>query len=98
MKTLVALYWFRFFLGIAAALICIGFGVATNTIIDGYAPSIFMNGFSLAIIVYIISYWIIKPRLLLKVDKQQKIFTTGIGIYFLSWIVFWVLLYTMMTV
>lgn len=95
MKTLEALYWLRFILGIAAALICIGYGLATNTIVNSYAPNVFMNGFALAIIVYIVSYWIIKPRLLLKVEKPQKILTTGMGIYFLSWLVFWTLFYTM---
>jgi len=95
MKTLEALYWLRFILGVVAALICIGYGLATNTIVNGYAPNVFMNGFALAIIVYMVSYWIIKPRLLLKVEKPQKILTTGMGIYFLSWLVFWTLFYTM---
>lgn len=95
MKPLEMLYWMRFVLGIAAALICIGYGLATNTVrLDLYGFNVFMNGFALAIIVYILSYYLIKPRLLLKVDKPQKILTAGIGIYFLSWLVFWVLLYT----
>jgi len=54
-----------------------------------------MNGMSIAIIVYIVSYYIMKPRFALKVDKPRRIFTMGIGIYFLAWLVFWVLLYTM---
>lgn len=98
MKPLELLYWFRLLLGIAAAFLCIGYGLATNTIIEGYAPTVFMNGLSLAIILYIISYWMIKPKLILKVDDPRKILTTGIGIYFLSWLVFWILLYTFMLV
>jgi hypothetical protein len=31
-----------------------------------------------------------------KVEKQSKIFTTGVGAYFLSWLVMWVLFYTLM--
>jgi len=31
---------------------------------------------------------------MLTVDKPQKLFTMGIGIYFISWLVFWILLYT----
>ena len=95
MKPLEALYWSRFVLGIVAALICIGYGLATNTVSKDISNfNIFMNALALAIIVYIISYYLIKPRLLLKVEKPQKILTTGIGIYFLSWLVFWILLYT----
>ncbi|MGB9854351.1 MAG: hypothetical protein ACPLRY_06065 [Candidatus Bathyarchaeales archaeon] len=95
MKPLEALYWSRFVLGIVAALVCIGYGLATNTVrTDIFNINIFMNGLAFAIIVYMISYYLIKPRLLLKVEKSQKILTTGIGIYFLSWLVFWILLYT----
>lgn len=94
MKPLEALYWSRFALGIVAALICIGYGLATSTISVIPDFNIFMRSLAFAIIVYIISYYLIKPRLLLKVEKPQKILTTGIGIYFLSWLVFWILLYT----
>jgi hypothetical protein len=94
MKPLEALYWLRFVLGIVAAIVCIGYGLATNTISMVSDFNIFMRGLAFAIIVYIISYYLIKPRLLLKVEKPQKILMTGIGIYFLSWLVFWILLYT----
>jgi hypothetical protein len=95
MKPLEALYWLRFVLGIVAAIICIGYGLATNTVSTNvFSFNIFINGLAFAIIVYMISYYMIKPRLLLKVEKPQKILTTGIGIYFLSWLVFWILLYT----
>ncbi|MEM2911744.1 MAG: hypothetical protein QXM52_00380 [Candidatus Bathyarchaeia archaeon] len=98
MKPLEALYWSRFVLGIIAALICIGYGLATNTISVVIDFNIFMRGLAFAIIIYIISYYLIKPRLLLKVDKPQKILFTGIGIYFLSWLVFWILLYTLIAI
>lgn len=95
MKPLEALYWLRFALGIVAALICIGYGLATNTV-SMEPPDIYvlMYGISFAFIVYALSYSIIKPRLILKVEKPQKILTTGIGVYIISWLVFWVLLYT----
>jgi len=53
-----------------------------------------VNGLLLAAITYMISYYIIKPKFLLKVEKPQKIFTAGIGIYFLTWLVFWILMYS----
>lgn len=58
----------------------------------------FFNSMSIALVVYIISYYIIKRRFMLKVEKPQKLATTGIGIYFISWLVFWVLLYTIIAV
>lgn len=54
----------------------------------------FLNSMSLAIIVYLLSYYYIKSKFKLKVQKPQKLFTAGIGIFFLAWIVFWALLYT----
>jgi high-affinity Fe2+/Pb2+ permease len=96
MKTLEIIYWLRLALGITAAVICAVFGLATNTIVKEGFPlwNTLMNGVSIALITYLISYYIIKSKFSLKVEKQQKLVTMGIGIYFVSWIVFWVLLYT----
>lgn len=55
----------------------------------------FFNSASIAVLVYIISYYVLKPRFSTKVAKPQKILTAGIGIYVLTWIVFWALFYTM---
>jgi hypothetical protein len=57
-----------------------------------------MNGISLAIITYLVSYYVIKLRFAHKVEKPTKLFSTGIGIYFLTWLVFWILLYTLISV
>lgn len=96
MKPLETLYWLRFVLGIVAALVCVGYEWALKDDMISKEPSltILLNGIAFALIVYILSYYVIKPRFILKVEKPQKIFTTGMGIYFLSWLVFWVLLYT----
>jgi hypothetical protein len=95
MKTIEKIYWLRFALGIVAAFICIGFGIATSTISSSkFDFNTLMNGIALALITYLISYYIIKSRFITKVQKPQKLFTTGIGVYLLSWIVFWTLLYT----
>jgi hypothetical protein len=58
--------------------------------------STLIDGVSLALIVYLISYYAIKSVFKNKVQKPQKLFTTGIGIYLLSWIVFWTLFYTVL--
>ena len=94
MKPLEKLYWLRFFLGIVAALVCVGYEQAVGLINTEFNLVILFNGISFALIVYILSYYVIKPKFILKVDRPQKIFTTGIGIYFLSWLVFWVFFYT----
>lgn len=95
MKTLEIIYWLRLALGITAALICIGYGLATGTISNtNFTFNTFMNGISMALVTYLMSYYIIKFKFMHKVEKPQKLLTTGIGIYFISWLVFWVLLYT----
>jgi len=101
MKPLEIIYWLRLALGITAALICTGYGIAAGRIPPinslGEFPidySVLMNGLSIALVIYLISYYIIKSKFSLKVEKPQKLVTTGIGIYFISWIAFWTLLYT----
>jgi hypothetical protein len=96
MKTLQIIYWLRLALGITAAVTCIVFGLATNKIVKEGFPewNTLMNGVSIALVIYLISYYIIKSKFSLKVEKPQKLVTMGIGIYFISWITFWTLLYT----
>ncbi|MCW3993884.1 MAG: hypothetical protein NWE85_04890 [Candidatus Bathyarchaeota archaeon] len=95
MKTLEIIYWLRLALGITAAVICAVFGLATNTIVkQNPTYTTLLNGVSIALVIYLISYYIIKSKFSLQVEKPQKLLTMGIGIYFISWIVFWVLLYT----
>lgn len=96
MKTLEILYWVRLALGITAALLCTVYGLATNTVsITNITINTFINGLSIALIIYIISYFIIKRiTFTSEMDSPRKLVTTGIGIYIISWIVFWTLLYT----
>jgi len=98
MKPLTVVYWLRVAFGILAALLCIGYGIATNTItndVSNFHWNMFLNGTSIALVVYLLSYYVIKALFMAKVEKPQKLFTMGIGIYFLAWIVFWILLYTL---
>lgn len=95
MKTLEIIYWLKFALGITAAFVCTGYGLATGTIVtEDFTYTTLLNGLSIALVIYLISYYVIKSKFSLETVKPQKIVTTGIGIYFISWIVFWVLLYT----
>jgi len=83
-------------LGAAAALICTVVWALTAgpELRYGLFSSVF-QGASLAIIFYIITYYIIKNKFFIKVEKPSKLFTQGIGAYFLTWIVSWVLFYTL---
>jgi hypothetical protein len=92
MKPLEVLYWLRFALGVVAALVCVGYDLAANII--GNNIRVLTTGMAFAFIIYMLSYYVVKPKFLLKVDNPQKILTTGVGIYILSWLVFWALLYT----
>jgi hypothetical protein len=95
MKPLETVYWLRFGFGILAALVSLGLALATNAISNTqFLSPTFFNSASLAIIIYVLSYYFIKSRFALQVQKPQKLVTAGIGIYFLAWIVFWALLYT----
>jgi hypothetical protein len=97
MKPLEIVYWLRLGLGVVAAFVSLGYAVAAYNIPlpSGSQVTIFLNSMSLAIIVYLLSYYAIKARFRFKVQRTQKLFTTGIGIYFLSWITFYTLLYTL---
>ncbi|MEM3596938.1 MAG: hypothetical protein QXJ53_02245 [Candidatus Bathyarchaeia archaeon] len=98
MKPLTVVYWLRVVFGILAALLCVGYGIVTESITTDFSNpdwSTFLYSISIALLVYMLSYYVMKALFLSKVEKPQKLFTTGIGVYFLSWIVFWILLYTL---
>jgi len=95
LKTLEIIYWLRLAFGLTATVLCVLYGVLTNTVVsDRFTINDFMNGLSIALVTYMASYYLIKFKFSSQVEKPQKLVTTGIGVYFLSWIVFWVLLYT----
>lgn len=97
MKTLQKIYWLRLGLGLVAGVLCAAYawitGTASSTVFE-YTTLI--NSISIALAVYLISYYTIKSKYLTDVEKPTKLVSTGIGVYFLGWLVFWVLLYTIM--
>jgi len=88
MKPLTLIYWSRTCLGIVAGLLSTLFSVA-------FDKSLF-NGITAALLVYLVTYYVYKPIFLTKVEKPSKIFTTGVGAYFMTWIVAWILFYTLL--
>jgi len=87
MKPTTIIYWTRACLGVATALIC--------ALLSAVASISFLNGVTIALLFYIITYYVYKRLFLIKVEKSSKIFTTGIGAYFLAWIVAWTMFYTL---
>lgn len=87
MKPLAIIYWSRVVFGIIAALICVSLNILATIEL--------FTGLALAMLFYILTYYIIYKRLFMaKVEKPTKVLTTGIGAYFFTWIVTWVLFYT----
>lgn len=92
MKPLVLIYWIRLALGIIAAII----SAFVATLQDASALNTFLNGITIALLVYIISYYVLKAKFQNKVEKQSKIMSMGIGIYFIGWVLFFILFYSIL--
>jgi hypothetical protein len=91
-KPLVTIYWARLGLGIVAAILSALLAIMR----DELSFTTFMNGLTIALLVYLVSYYVFKAKFRAKVEKQSKIMTMGIGIYFFTWIVFLILFYSIL--
>jgi hypothetical protein len=95
MKPLTTIYWTRAALGLVIGMLCavyIYFSASTD-LVSLYT---LLTGISFAMLFYIATYYVIKSKFFARVEKQQKIVTQGIGIYFFAWIVSWTLIVTML--
>lgn len=91
MRPLKAIYLMRIGLAVVAAalstVLTIAFGErGINT---------FLNGITIALLVYLLTYYVFKAVYKTRVEKQSKIMTQAIGMYFFTWLVLWLLLYTL---
>lgn len=86
------LYLIRAGLGFVAALLCTLYNVTAGLMYD---INDLLTGVSFAILIYLVSYYFLRPHFENKIKKASKILTTGIGIYFFIWIVFWNLFTTL---
>ncbi len=93
MNPLAVIYWTRLALGIIAAAISALFATMQSAL----SVTTFMNGVTIALLIYLISYYVLKAKFYNKVEKQSKIMTMGIGIYFISWVVFFILFYSILS-
>jgi len=87
LKTLNVIYCMRIGFGALAALIA---ALVVNLKVG--APLI--NGITVGLAVYLVSFYIIKWMFMNKVEKPTKILTMGIGAYALTFVFCWVLFVT----
>lgn len=93
MKPLVIIYWSRLAMGILASLI----SALIATLSAEMSYTTFLNGLTVALFVYILSYYGFKAKFHNAVEKQSKIMSQGIGMFFISWAAFFVLFYSILT-
>jgi zinc transporter ZupT len=92
MRPLVLIYWSRLALAIVAGAISTWVTLAFGE----RGINTFLNGLTIALLVYLITYYLVfKAKFKNKVEKQSKLMTQGIGIYFFAWLVSWILIYTL---
>jgi hypothetical protein len=91
MKPSTSLYWVRAVLGMTIG--------ALDALYDYYAGVLSQTTFSIndfftslafALLFFIITYYVLKIFYINKFQKKSKILSTGIGTYFILWIVAWV--------
>jgi len=90
MKALVAIYWIRLALSIVAAVI----SAVVATTFDASSFNTFLNSVTIALLIYLVSYYVLKAKFMNKVEKQSKIMTMGIFMYFMAWAAVFILLYS----
>ena len=83
LKTLDTIYWSRAGLGLIVAILCAALGFDT-----------ILSGMSLALMCYLIVDILLRRVFKVEVEDPSKLFSMGIGAYFIFWIASWILLYS----
>lgn len=96
MKPIVAIYMIRIVLGIISGMI--GAFIVQYMNWNPIDTLTFINCITIALAIYLFSYYAIKSQFYNKVEKKSKIMTMGIGIFFISWIISLGLTYTIFVV
>jgi len=87
LKTLNVIYCLRIGFGILAALVA-------ALVVNLKVGNPLINGITVALAVYLLTYYLLKFQFANKVEKPTKILTMGYGIYALTFIFCWVLFIT----
>jgi uncharacterized membrane-anchored protein len=90
---LTKIYWLRVALGAIAGLISAAVTFAAKAVTGASIGDLntLLNGITIALFVYLLTYYILRAKFRSQVEKQSKIMTMGIFIYFFTWLVVWVL-------
>ena len=100
MNVLTKIYWLRVTLGAIAGLastsvsILTGSATGTSMLTQIANTSTLLNGITIALLVYLISFYVLKAKYSMQVEKKSKIMSMGIFIYFFTWLIIWVLTLT----
>ncbi|MCJ7794002.1 hypothetical protein MUP42_03620 [Candidatus Bathyarchaeota archaeon] len=95
MTPVVQLYCIRIVLGIVAAALS---AIVAFLLGNAAGISTFVNSLTVALVVYLLTYYILKAVYKNKIEKQSKILSTAVGMYFFTWITFFILFYTIIKV
>ncbi|HUJ84593.1 MAG TPA: hypothetical protein VLV84_03205 [Candidatus Acidoferrales bacterium] len=91
MTPIVQLYWIRVSLGVVAG--------AISAVLSLYLPlndlSSLIDSFTVALLIYLVSYYPLKAIYSKKIEKQSKILSTAVIMYFFAWLPFFVLFFTL---
>ena len=85
MKPVDQIYWIKFLLGMLAAVVCVLLNIEN-----------LITGAGVSILTYLISDKILKQLFINKIDKPSTVTKTGIGIYVITFVFLWTLLYTIL--
>ena len=94
MTPITQLYWIRVVLGIIAAAISAAFAL----LLKPNDLTTLINGFTIALVIYIASYYPLRAAYKSKITPQSKILSTAVAMYFFAWLPFFVLFYTILRV
>jgi len=85
LKPVDQIYWIKFLLGMLAAVVCVLLNIEN-----------LITGAGVGILTYLISDKILKQLFINKIDKPSTVTKTGIGIYVITFVFLWTLLYTIL--
>jgi hypothetical protein len=98
---LTKVYWIRVSLGAIAGLISTSVSILAQSATTGTSivaqvsnTSTLLNGITIALLIYLLSFYALRAKFASQVEKKSKILSMGIFIYFFTWLVFWILTLT----
>ncbi len=94
MTPVVQLYWVRVVLGIVAGAITAVLAAVLAGAKGISDTGTLLNSITLALLIYFVTYYILRGFYKNKIEKQSKILSTAVGMYFFAWLSFFVLFYT----